>query len=238
MEASHLTRLPRGMSMFNRFVKSIHEDAHRGRSPIALPAIETQAWDVCAYLANSSSIFGEQISPRTESFYKGIRRSVNVGFSVSRGEYPVDALYLHPRSLARAAKVKVETNGGKSFIALPGTNITVDTKQVVQHVGVIKGLDNCVFLYAVSVYRGAVQIILSTRRGLTDLTGPKAESMKRQRDSLWLGVQKSTTPTSWPRLERTYFVSTKQLRERSGFEPQKSEVIVTGLTRQNCAVTN
>merc|ERR1712014_516419 len=51
----------------------------------ALPAIETQAGDVSAYIpTNVISITDGQIFLETELFYKGIRPAINVGLSVSR----------------------------------------------------------------------------------------------------------------------------------------------------------
>merc|ERR1712002_1222077 len=56
-----------------------------GGSLTALPAIETQAGDVSAYIpTNVISITDGQIFLETELFYKGIRPAINVGLSVSR----------------------------------------------------------------------------------------------------------------------------------------------------------
>merc|ERR1711948_124507 len=61
------------------------EETMGGGSLTALPVIETQAGDVCAYIpTNVISITDGQIFLETELFYKGIRPAVNVGLSVSR----------------------------------------------------------------------------------------------------------------------------------------------------------
>ena len=50
-----------------------------------LPAIETQARDVSAYiLTNVISITDEQIVLETQLVYRGIRPAINIGLSVSR----------------------------------------------------------------------------------------------------------------------------------------------------------
>ena len=60
-------------------------DDNGGGSLTALPIIETQANDVCAYIpTNVISITDGQIFLETDLFFQGIRPAVNVGLSVSR----------------------------------------------------------------------------------------------------------------------------------------------------------
>src|SRR5947207_272306 len=60
-------------------------DEYGGGSLTALPIIETQAGDVCAYIpTNVISITDGQIYLETDLFYQGVRPAISVGLSVSR----------------------------------------------------------------------------------------------------------------------------------------------------------
>ena len=94
-EMSLLLRRPPGREAYPGDVFYLHSrlleraarlnEKHGGGSLTALPIIETQAWDVSAYIpTNVISITDGQIFLETDLFNSWVRPAINVGLSVSR----------------------------------------------------------------------------------------------------------------------------------------------------------
>ena len=103
------------------------DDEHGGGSLTALPIIETQAGDVCAYIpTNVISITDGQIFLETELFHSGIMPAVNPGISVSRvgGDAQIKAM----KKVAGTLKLIYSQYRELQSFAQFGSDLDADTK--------------------------------------------------------------------------------------------------------------
>lgn len=83
----HSKLLERAARLNAAYIEEVTKGAIQGKtwSLTALPVIETQAWDVSAYIpTNVISITDGQIFLESDLFNSGVRPAINVGLSVSR----------------------------------------------------------------------------------------------------------------------------------------------------------
>ena len=103
-------------------------DEFCGGSLTALPIIETQAWDVSAYIpTNVISITDGQIYLETEMFHSGFRPAVNAGLSVSRvgGSAQIKAM----KKIAGPIRTDLAQYRELAAFAQFGSELDQDTKE-------------------------------------------------------------------------------------------------------------
>ena len=103
-------------------------DEYGGGSLTALPIIETQAGDVCAYIpTNVISITDGQIYLETEMFNAGFRPAINAGLSVSRvgGAAQIKAI----KKIAAPIRVELAQYRELASFAQFGSELDADTKE-------------------------------------------------------------------------------------------------------------